>query len=263
MKILFTFLFFLFSANVFSQQEPIQVEVINTVLLEADTFIGYDKFESIYYIKDNVLFKVKDQTSISYKNVSLGKISKVDLLNPLKIVLFFERFNTMVILDNQLNEILKVNFSEIKNPILTTKIGIASQNQIWAFDEVTQQIYLYDTLNGNLKPVGIPLAERMVFYHTDFNSFEWMDVAKRWYSCSIFGTIKELKIAFDFDCILAANSEIIIYKKDEKIYIYSKKTEKISALENIDKSFKSLTFKNQILSIFTNQGINNYKIITP
>ena len=51
----------------------------------------------------------------------------------------------MVILDNQLNEILKVNFSEIKNPILTTKIGIASQNQIWAFDEVTQQIYLYDT----------------------------------------------------------------------------------------------------------------------
>ncbi|MDD3004179.1 hypothetical protein [Flavobacterium sp.] len=263
MKVLFTLLFIVFSANGFSQQQNVRAELIDSVLLEADVFIGYDKFDHVFYIKDNVLFKVKDQTSIAYKNVALGKISKVDLLNPLKILVFFERFNTVVILDNQLNEILKVNFSEIKNPIVNTKTGIASQHQIWAFDEVAQQIYLYDTLSGHLKPVGIPLAERMLFYHTDFNSFEWLDTSKRWYSCSIFGTIKELKMPFEFDAILYASAEVVIYKKGENMFAYSKKSEKISSIENVDKTFESLAFKNQILSIFTNRGISNYKITLP
>jgi hypothetical protein len=38
------------------------------------------------------------------------KITKVDLQNPLKIVLFYESFNSALLLDNQLNEIQKINF---------------------------------------------------------------------------------------------------------------------------------------------------------
>ena len=40
------------------------------------------------------------------------KIKKVDLINPLKVTLFYEEFNTVVLLDNQMNEIQKIDFSK-------------------------------------------------------------------------------------------------------------------------------------------------------
>jgi hypothetical protein len=42
----------------------------------------------------------------------------------LKVIVFYERFNTAVTLDNQLNETLKIDFSQIKTPIVVSKIGI-------------------------------------------------------------------------------------------------------------------------------------------
>jgi hypothetical protein len=71
----------------------------------------------------------------------LGKITKVDLQNPLKIVLFYESFNVAP-LDNQLNEIQKINFSSNANPIVITATGIASQNQLWVYNSLNQQIGL-------------------------------------------------------------------------------------------------------------------------
>ena len=44
---------------------------------------------------------------------SMGLISKVDLYNPLKIKVWFLDFNSLVVLDNFLNEITRINFNEI------------------------------------------------------------------------------------------------------------------------------------------------------
>ena len=255
------FLFFCFFG--YSQTESIKVESFETLAVNADVFVGYDKFEFLYFIKDNALFKVKDNESFEYKNLALGQITKVDLLNPLKIIVFYERFNTVVTLDNQLNETLKINFSKIKNPLVVTKIGIASQNQMWVFDEISSQLYLYDTGTGTLKSVGTPISEPIVFYNSDFNSFEWMDKKNDWYQCSVFGKVEKLNYQFTFDSILFTNSEFIFYKKEENVLVFNRKTKEISEIENSEKSFTSLTFKNQILSIFTNQGISNYKITIP
>jgi hypothetical protein len=44
---------------------------------------------------------------LNTKSLFGKKITKVDLQNPLKIVLFYESFNSALLLDNQLNEIQK------------------------------------------------------------------------------------------------------------------------------------------------------------
>jgi hypothetical protein len=263
MKIKFTlFLLFTFAFG-FCQEKAAPLELINKTELSADTFIGYDKFDYLYFIKNNVLYKQKNGVSLEYKNLALGQITKVDLLNPLKVIVFYERFNTAVTLDNQLNETLKIDFSQIKTPIVVSKIGIAAQNQLWVFDLNSQQIFLYDTSKGTLKSVGLPISEVVLFYNSDFNWFEWLDENKNWYECSIFGTVRKLDYTFDFDEILFSDTEFIFYKKEEKIRMYNRNTKAINTLENSDKTFASLTYKNQILSIFTNQGISNYKITTP
>lgn len=247
----------------YSQTDSIKSESLEALAVNADIVVGYDKFNFLYFIKNNVLFKVKDSDTFEYKNLALGQITKIDLLNPLKITVFYERFNTAVTLDNQLNETLKINFSELKNPLVVTKIGIASQNQMWVFDEISSQLYLYETGNGTLKSVGTPISEPIVFCNSDFNSFEWLDNKNNWYQCSVFGKVEKLNYQFDFDSILFTNTEFIFYKKEENVFVFKRKTGKISVVENCEKSFISLTFKNQILSIFTNQGISNYKITIP
>ena len=263
MKTKFTlFLLFTFTFG-FCQEKAEPLELINKNAIIADTFIGYDKFDFLYFTKNNTLHKLKNGVSLEYKNIGLGQITKVDLLNPLKVVVFYERFNTAVTLDNQLNETLKINFSELKTPLIVSKIGIASQNQFWVFDENQQQLYLYEMSNGTLKPVGTPLSQAIIFYATDFNYFEWVDEAHHWYKCTIFGTVTQLDYPFEFDSILFVNSEMIIYKKNEKTIAFNRNTNNYILLENTNKSFESLSYKNQILSIFTNQEISNFKITIP
>lgn len=263
MKLTITLFLLLLSQFGFAQANAERVKLIENTPINADVFVGYDKFDYLYYIKNNVLHKVKNGESLEYKNLALGQITKVDLLNPLKVIVFYQRFNTVITLDNQLNETLKINFSEIKTPVVVSKIGIASQNQLWIFDEITSQIYLYDTSNGTLKPVGTPISEEIIFYTTDFNHFEWLDSKNNWFQCSIFGNVTEITLYFEFDAILFANNELIIYKNDEKIFAFDRKKSTYILLENSNKSFENLTFKNQILSIFTNQEISNYKITIP
>ena len=257
-------LFYLFISTFGVAQTKSETPVlIDNFVLYADKFIGYDKFDFLYSVKDNTLYKSKNNEIFSYKNLALGQITKVDLLNPLKIIVFYERFNTAITLDNQLNETLKINFSELKTPLVVNKIGIASQNQLWIFDEILQQLYLYNTTNGAARPVGTPVATAIKFYNSDFNYFEWFDGKNNYYQCSIFGTVEKIELPIEFDNIVFSNSEILIFQKNDNTFIFNRKNQKYTIVENIDKSFKSLTYKNQILSIFTNQGISNYKITIP
>lgn len=261
MRAIFITLFLLLQLKNFSQTN--QVELIGTFGFSADRFVGTDKFEHYYFIKNNVLIKTKNDESLAYKNLALGQITKVDLQNPLKVIVFYERFNTAITLDNQLNETLKIDFSQLKTPLVVSKIGMASQNQLWIFDDISRQLYLYNTTNGNLKAVGTPLSENIVHYSSDFNYFEWLDNKNNWYRCSIFGTVEQLNYHLDFDSILFTDSDVIIYKKDEKVFAFGKNTNNIILLENSNKTFESLSYKNQILSIFTNQEISNFKITIP
>jgi hypothetical protein len=125
------FFYFLYqlSYNCFCQnQNQILLLLIWFILMQMSFGVWF--FWFYYTVKNNIFSKIGTRETFVYQNFSLGKITKVDLQNPLKIVLFYENFNTVVTLDNQLNEIQK-NFSESSVPIVATAIGIASQNQFW------------------------------------------------------------------------------------------------------------------------------------
>ena len=263
MKTILSILLLLLSVFAGAQTNADRVKFSEKIPIAADMVVGYDKFEHLFYVKENVLYKVKNGVSLTYKNLALGQITKVDLQNPLKVIIFYERFNTAVTLDNQLNETLKIDFSQLKTPLVVSKIGIAAQNQLWVFDDISRQLFLYNTTNGNLKAVGTPISENIIYYNSDFNNFEWLDDKNNWYQCSIFGTVQQLDCYIDFDKILFSDSEFIIYRKDEKIFAFGKNNNNHVLIGTSDKTFKSLSYKNQILTIFTTQEISNFKITIP
>jgi hypothetical protein len=269
-KTVHKFLFLLFIAcsfsMVFSQNQKIDATSVSHFTKDFDTFLGYDSFGFSYQIKNNVFSKFKGNEVFEYKNVSLGKISKVDLQNPLKLVLFYEDFNSVVLLDNQLNKITEINFSLNNTPIVVSAIGMSTQNQLWIFNTLNQQISLFDYLKNEYKTVSTPLTEAFKYYQTDFNTFYWIDKKNNWFSCDIFGKTTALGKVPDFDQIEIINSHQYIFSKANLLYfndITKTNSSTISEIKILEKSFDKFCYKDQILSIFTTTDITNYKIVTP
>jgi hypothetical protein len=258
------FLFLLFQAQIIFSQEhsinAVQISVDKTVM---DLFLGYDGMGNIYYAINNVLFKKNNQELWQYKNISLGKITRIDFQNQLKIILFYENFNSIIILDNQLNEIQKINFSENETPIVATAASVASLNSIWIYNSLTQQIGLFDYLKGTFKAITPALNGGLKYYQSDFNNFYWIDESLNWYTVNIFGKVQSNGLVPEFDQIQFISNQEFIFSKNKKIALQLTSTKSSHTIGNLKKSFDYFYYKDQILSIFTNQEITNYKINKP
>lgn len=256
-------LFLLQLVPTMAQEQSLKVLLLSTQKIEADNFVGYDALGFCYFIKDNVFYKRKDNNTLEYKNPSLGKITKADLQNSLKIILFYENFNTVITLDNQLNETQKINFSENPVPIMATATGIASQNRLWIYNSLTQQIGLFAYLKSTFQSITPSIQGNLKYYDSDFNTFQWIDEKLNWYSCDVFGKISTLGKVPDFDQIQLVTSQVVLFSKDGRLHIQDFQKKSIYTIINVEKSFKKFYYKDQILSIFTAEGITNYKISIP
>ncbi|MBK0370640.1 hypothetical protein [Flavobacterium agrisoli] len=265
-KFAITLLLFTLFSSYGQTEDGITAKLVSQSNITHSLFIGSDSFGYHYFIENNVFFKEKSSEIKSYKNIQLGKISKVDILNPLKMVLFYEDFNSVVLLDNQLNETAVLHFSENSIPISATAVGTASQNQIWIYNSLNQQIGLLNYLNKEYKTVSVPLKNEALYYQTDFNHFFWIDQQYNWYSCDLFGNVKLITKVPDFDQIQFLDDRQFIYKKYNKLY-YSAidKLKKVAttAINFPQKSFEKFYYNDQNLVIFTTSEKINYKIIVP
>jgi hypothetical protein len=247
----------------FGQTEKLFPTPMETITFNGDTFIGFDGFKNCLYIKDNVLYKKSDNALLQYQNVLLGKITKVDLLNPLKVIVFYEEFNTVIILDNQFNEIQKVEFSKLETPIVASAIGISGQNKLWVFNSLNQQIGLYD-LNSNIyNNLGLPIKNGIAYYQTDFNYFQWIDKQNNWNTCTIYGRIFTNGRMEPSAHKQLLDKNKVLFSNDNTLFIRDRNLNKLYEIEIIEKSFKNFYYKDQILSIFTSNEITNYKITIP
>ena len=211
----------------FCQNQKLKTTALGTKELENKICIGFDGLGNNYYIKDNVFSKQDKVQLWEYKNVALGKITSVDYINPLKIVVFYEDFNTIITLDNQLNEIQKLNLFEIDNTIFASKIGMASQNQFWIYNSLTQQIMLFDYLKNTSKTIGNPIREAIKHTQSDFNNFYWIDEINNWYSINIFGKITLLATIPPFEKIQIIDTEKLLFSRDNTLYYLNNVTKVI------------------------------------
>lgn len=261
-KLLFIFIL-LSSVFAHCQYTNLTASKINSQSIETDDYIGNDSYGDQYFIKNNVLNKTTKTEVLQYKNLSLGKITKVDIQNPLRIIVFYGNFNIVIVLDNQLNEVQKINFSENLEAITPTAIGISSQNRLWAFNSMNQQLGLYDFTKSNYQTIGLPFEKNIKNYTSDFNYFYWIDETNQFYSSDIFGKKKLLGKIPKYDLVFISDEKTVLFKESEILYYFDVEKNKALPINNIEKSNKNFSYKNQNLSIFTNEGITNYKINLP
>ena len=129
MKLLFNILFLCIFLMSFSQED---IQKNDTIKVD---FIG----ASYHTIDTTTFIRKKGSVENIYRNYALGNITSFDVLNPFEIVLFYRDFNTIVLLDNFLNEIQIIPFSE---NILFANKSIA--NKLWIYNSDRQILQLFD-----------------------------------------------------------------------------------------------------------------------
>ena len=244
-------------------QELISSTKQNSIKTECDVFLGFDNQQNNYSIKNNILIKNSETITYQYNNLGLGKITRVDFQNPLQIVVFYKNFNTVVLLDNQLNEIKKIDFNLKSTPVTLEAVALSSQNQIWIYDSISSKIGLYNVNTYAFKWISTMLENPISYYESDYTHFYWTDVNLNLYRISIYGTIEKLGIQSKFDSIQLTKNGNSIYQLENQLFYYNLTSKSSSKIAIDEKIISKFFFGDGILSIFTQNEITNYKIILP
>ncbi len=260
MKTLLSTLLIIFTFCLSAQTNYKCIKLDSLKIVNAEHFIGKDNFQNYYYSSNNELFKQNQNQTFNYKNLALGKIDDISIENPLQIILLYKSFNIVILLDNQLNEVQKIDFNSINQNLIITSIGFGGQNKLWFFDSVSQKIGVYDLITSSITFLSTPFDGIISKKMSSYNYFYFTNKQNEYQFISIFGKIENLGFYPENDDSCFLNGHQIIYAKKNLFFIYDFNHKTISKLDISENSFQNFFFKDGILSIFTQNKIINYQI---
>tara|TARA_R110002050_G_scaffold184989_3_gene318792 strand:+ start:24737 stop:25516 length:780 start_codon:yes stop_codon:yes gene_type:complete len=251
------YLFIFLSASIFSQ-EIIEPLFIKKTSLNIETLISVDNFNTQYDITNNIFNKRNDTKTITYNNLQLGNLESANTFNPLKINLFYKDFNTVIILDNRLAEIFKIDFNTISEYKNVSHITTGHDNTIWIFNQDTQQLELYDYKLNTSRTQTLPVQNDVLDLKSNYNTC-WLLTKKHLYVYNYFGSLLK-KIKNDGFTSLAQSNNNIILKKDNSLFYLKKNTENPIPISTPNLLIKQFFVTNETLYIYNNETVYEYQI---
>jgi len=150
--VLFIFTSCLFSLITFGQQDSIlKTSLIQSIKGDITDF-STDNLGNLYLLTtSNQIKKVNEKgDSIAvYNDVKrYGKIFSIDATNPLKVLVYYKEFLTVVVLDRLLNVRTAIDLRK-HNILQVTALTSSYDNNIWLYDELDSKLKKIDD-NGNV-----------------------------------------------------------------------------------------------------------------
>jgi len=252
-------LYILFFLSLFtSAQEAIEVKFVKKTPLNVDALVGIDNFESLYFINNNVLHKKTKNTSINYNNVQLGEITSVDTFGPLKFNIFYKGFNTVIILDNRLSEIFKIDFSKLQPYKNITHVSTGNENTLWIFNQDSQQLENYDYKAGKTRVQTMPIQGEILDLKSNYN-FCWLLTKTHIYTYNYFGSLLSKLANNGYTSIKENNGNLFLLKQNSLSFIANGS----DAIQNIlipNLLIKQFLVTNETLYIYDNEFLHQYQL---
>ncbi|MEO7768060.1 MAG: hypothetical protein ABIS01_11565, partial [Ferruginibacter sp.] len=138
LKKIFFIVFFLFAATDGNAQKDTTF-VLNKTIPGDFSYFNVDNLDNIYLVNNssNQLKKLDangDSVGVFNNVRKYGKLFSIDATNPLKLLLYYKNFATIVVLDRFLNVRNTINLGK-KNIFKVKTIATSYDNNIWLFDE--------------------------------------------------------------------------------------------------------------------------------
>lgn len=253
------FLFLLFP--LFALAQELRVAPLDSLLIDAERFVGIDSFGSLYSIENNELFKQQGEKLYRYNNVQLGQLGSVDLLNPLEITLFYPDFNTVIQLDNTLNEINRIDFNtlpEFKNVIFA---GTAIDKSLWIFDENTQQLEVFEFQAQRFNIINQPIPAKVIAMTSNYN-FCWLLTEERIYLFNIYGSLLNTWENSGWTALNQHNNDVLAFNENEVVLIRKNEKEPLS-IPLDKKPIQQLQLSGETLYIYRGSVLQTMKLQLP
>lgn len=239
-------------------QETIETTFIKKTNIKFDQLISIDNFETTYYTYNNVFFKKNNSNTISYTNLQLGAIYSVNPFNPLKINLFYKDFNTVVILDNRLAEIFRIDFNNIQPYKNISKITTGHDNTTWLFNQDTQQLELFDYKTNATRAKGLPIKSAILDLKSNYNHC-FLLTKNYLYTYNYFGSLIS-KIKNSGYTSIMENNENIILKKQNKLFYLEKNSKIIKPITMQKVLINQFFVVNESLYIYGNESLQEFQL---
>ncbi len=241
-----------------SRAQEYTVEKVFEWPLISDMFIGIDDYNALYYVKDNQIIKKVDDTSFQYSALQLGTIASVDILNPLKIIVFYENSNTVVILDNTLSEIERINFSAISEFRNISHASNAGDRKLWIFNTDEQRLEIYDWGIRKITTLFPPRKSNKTIVVSNFN-FAWVADGKTLSKYNIYGSFLEEQLLNSIELMSQSRGDLLV--SANSLLLYKKKnTPQYSEINLSDLQPEQLYLNSEILYIYSHQKVTALKI---
>lgn len=252
------YFFFLFSFSLVAQ-EQIKTSIKDSTAFKANKIFGVDTFGTLYYTtEDNTFYKKTKDTTITYTNFQLSEITSANAFNPLKINLFYRDFNTVVILDNRLAEIFKIDFNTVQTYKNVSFVSTGFDNALWIFNQDLQQLELYDYKTNKIRLKTVPVQADVLDLKSDYN-YCYLLTEKYLYIYNYFGSLVN-KIKNDGYESMAFSKAYLVLKKVEQLYILPKNETEIQSIEHPNLLINQFLVTNETLYIYDDEILRQYQL---
>jgi len=255
MKLLSTLILFL-SLFSFAQQKEIELHIQDSIPLHADSFLGIDAYQSIYYLKDDIVFKQSGNQLYSYQNNNLDAFTQIDFLNPLSITVLYANFNTVVQLDNTLSEIRKIEFNGVENFPNVSVAKSANNHRLWIFDQNSSQLEVYDYKVQQIKVVTQPITGKIIKAVSNYN-YCWLLTSSKIVTYNIYGSLINSFDVSEFDNFWQQDDYFIL-RKDNQLFLLNKSSKTIEKIKLPKIKIKDVFVKAETVYIYN--GIKLYTL---
>lgn len=127
---------------------------LNRALTAQATYATTDQLDNIYLVTPTNAIEKYDSTgkrSAVYTNKRLGVATFLDVTNPLKVLVWYPDFQTLVFLDRTLTEMGRLNFTMLGYNSIRT-VAVAADGNLWVFDDAISKTF-------KMTPDGTPMFE--------------------------------------------------------------------------------------------------------
>jgi len=252
------YILFISSFFLLQGQEELEVKLLKSVPLNADTFVGVNMFDELYYIKNSVLIKQEKSELHSYQNNLYGSLNSVDILNSFAAILFYKNFNTVIQLDRRLGEVSKIDFNQSNSFNSVSQVATASNKRLWVFNSDTQQLQVYNPKQDFVEASSQSIQESIVAIYSNYN-FCWILTKTRLLQYNVYGN--ELnRYALEGYEAFVCYKDYFILKKNNQLYSLAVEDESPKLIAHPEILIKDFSVTNETLYLYSGNKLFSFKI---
>jgi len=233
-------------------------ELISKKEIKQDSLVSIDNLQNYYFIKNNAVNKKNNRFSHFYGIIKYGKISHIDTYNNLKTLLYYNKTNTVIVLDNRLGEISTIDFNKLLDFKIVSHISNANNNSFWLFNENNLRLELFDYSNLKTITKTNPITDKIIGITSDYN-YAWLLTDKNILCYHYTGRLIYKIENKGYTSIKPLNENLIL-KKENQLYFLNKNNQELQLINLEHQVINSFFVSQQNLYIYEHKKLYTYQL---